>query len=79
MGLKTFVDCQADSANGTKEFNRGVFTMYHNSRQEAIMWLKLSDYDLYELGFDKSDNSDDLRRWIKQASIGTVLHHALNS
>jgi len=34
-------------------------------RQEAIKWLKLSDYDLYELGFDKSDNTDDLRKWIK--------------
>ena len=34
-------------------------------RAEAIKWSELSDYDLYELGFDKSDNSDDLRKWIK--------------
>ena len=35
-------------------------------REEAKKWIELSDFDLYELGFDKSDNSTDLRKWIKQ-------------
>ena len=35
------------------------------SKHEAIKWLKLSDYDLYEFGYGQSGNSDDLRNWIK--------------
>ena len=50
--------------DGTHVFSDGKVEI-KELRQEAIKWFKLSDYDLYELGFDKSDNSDDLRKWIK--------------
>ena len=34
-------------------------------KDEARKWLKLSDYDLYDLGFGEDDTSKDLRKWIK--------------
>ena len=39
---------------------------YVSHCQNWYRWGKeLSEYDLYELGYDKSDNKDDLRKWIK--------------
>jgi len=46
--------------------NEGTpFVSTTDLREEAIKWLKLSDYDLYEMGFGESDNTKDLRKWIK--------------
>lgn len=64
--LKNFEDDNGDYVNWDDDL-RGydLKEFIDDLRQEAIKWMKLSDYDLYELGFGKDDTSDDLRNWIK--------------
>ena len=65
--LKTLKEIYFDFPNSYNVTETVLGNRYIKSlmREEAKKWIELSDFDLYELGFDKSDNSTDLRKWIK--------------